>query len=448
MSFQTYQEAVEWITGLRAHGIRPGLARIERFMETFNHPHRRLKYIHVAGTNGKGSVCAMIARTLRQCGYDVGTFTSPYIEKFTDRITFNGEPIPEEDVLQLVNRIKPVADEIGATELGYPTMFEISTVLAILYFAEVSYPYFVVWETGLGGKMDVTNIVVPLVSVITNVGMDHTEILGDTIEAIAEQKAGIIKAGVPVVTAVEQPEAIEVLERIAAQKKSTVYRLKKDFDYVGMQEQGEQVLDFVGPFMEYAEIPLSLKGSHQFKNAAVAIMTLEILRQYYALILEEEDLQAAMAEVKWPGRLELVKSEPQIVLDGAHNPQGAAALAEALKESYSYERLHIMAGMLSKKHHRDYFKHILPLADTLIVTQPDFHQAKDAKELFDLIMEMKQEYGLDRLEVVVEPDWKRALERLEQMAGPDDLAVVTGTLYLVADVRSMLLYQSHSEKGW
>lgn len=448
MSFQTYQEAVEWITGLRAHGIRPGLARIERFMETFNHPHRRLKYIHVAGTNGKGSVCAMIARTLRQCGYDVGTFTSPYIEKFTDRITFNGEPIPEEDVLQLVNRIKPVADEIGATELGYPTMFEISTVLAILYFAEVSYPYFVVWETGLGGKMDVTNIVVPLVSVITNVGMDHTEILGDTIEAIAEQKAGIIKAGVPVVTAVEQPEAIEVLERIAAQKKSTVYRLKKDFDYVGMQEQGEQVLDFVGPFMEYAEIPLSLKGSHQFKNAAVAIMTLEILRQYYALILEEEDLQAAMAEVKWPGRLELVKSEPQIVLDGAHNPQGAAALAEALKESYSYERLHIMAGMLSKKHHRDYFKHILPLADTLIVTQPDFHQAKDAKELFDLIMEMKQEYGLDRLEVVVEPVWKRALERLEQMAGPDDLAVVTGTLYLVADVRSMLLYQSHSEKGW
>jgi len=449
MSFHTYQEAVQWITGLHANGIKPGLKRMETFMEAFNNPHRRLKYIHVAGTNGKGSTCAMIDRVLRQCGYDVGRFTSPFIEKFSDRITYNGEPIPEDEVLRLANRIKPIADEIGATELGYPTMFEISTTMAILYFAEVSYPYYVVWETGLGGRLDSTNIVVPLVSVITNIGMDHTELLGDTVDKIAAEKAGIIKPGVPVVTAVEQPEAVTVLEEVAASKKSTLYRYKQQYDFAkSTQEDGVQTMDFVGPFKEYGELTISLKGAHQFKNAGVAVMALEVLRQYYALIMEEDDLRAGLADVKWPGRLETVSTDPRIVVDGAHNPEGAEVLARALQESYSYDRLHIMAGMLSKKHHRDYLRHILPLVDTFIVTQPSFPNAKDANELYDIIMDLKQEYGLDRLEVAVEPDWQQALSRLQRMTGPQDLAVVTGTLYLVADVRSMLLYQSHSEKGW
>lgn len=450
MSFHTYQQAVEWVTGLRANGIKPGLQRIESMMEKFGNPHRRLKFIHVAGTNGKGSTCAMLDSALRRLGYDVGRFTSPYIEKFNDRITYNGEPIPEEEVLKLANRIKPVADEIGATELGYPTMFEISTTMAILYFAEVSYPYFVVWETGLGGRLDVTNIVVPLVSVITNIGMDHTELLGETIEQIAGEKAGIIKAGVPVVTAVEQPEAIRVLEETAAAKKATIYRYKAQFDYaLAKRDDGEQAMDFVGPFREYGDLAVALKGAHQFTNAAVAVMTLEVLRQYYALLIEEEDdIRAALAEVEWPGRLEQVSSEPRIVLDGAHNPESAKALAQALQESYSYERLHMMAGMLAKKHHRDYFRHILPLTDTLIVTQPDFNNGQDAEALAEIILEMKQEYGLDRLEVTVEPDWQRALSRLKEITGPQDLAVVTGSLYLVADVRSMLLNQSQTEKGW
>lgn len=449
MSFRTYEEAVQWITGLRANGIKPGLKRMEYFMKTFDHPERRLKYIHVAGTNGKGSTCAMIDRVLRRAGYDVGTFTSPYIEKFTERITFNGEPISEEDVLRLSNRIKPVADEIGATELGYPTMFEICVTMAILYFAEVTYPYFVVWETGLGGRLDSTNIVTPLVSVITNIGMDHTDLLGDTIEKIAAEKAGIIKPGVPVVTTAEQPEALRVIEETAAERKSTLYRYKQHFDYVlSRREDGTKAMDFVGPFREYGDLMISLQGDHQFKNAAAAVMTLEVLRQYYALILEEEDLKAALTEVEWPGRLEEVSREPRIIVDGAHNPEGAVVLADALRESYSYERLHIMAGMLSKKHHREYFEHILPLADTLIITQPDFRQPMDAAELSELIIKMKQELALDRPEVVIEPDWQLAVKKLRQLTGPDDLAVVTGSLYLVADVRSMLYDQSHSEKGW
>jgi len=451
MSFQTYQEAVDWITELRANGIKPGLKRMEYMMDRLDHPHRRLKYIHVAGTNGKGSTCAMLDQALRSAGYDVGRFTSPYLEKFTDRITYNGEPIPEEEVLRLANRIKPLAEELAATELGHPTMFEICTTLAILYFAEVSYPYYVVWETGLGGRLDSTNIVIPLVSVITNIGMDHTELLGDTYEQIALEKAGIIKPGVPVVTAVEQPEAIRVIEETAAAKKATVYRYKKQFDYAALMSTDEeqlQAMDFVGPFKEYSGLEIALKGPHQLKNAAVAVMTLEILRQYYALIMEEEDLRSALAEVKWPGRLEQVSSQPRIILDGAHNPEGAEMLANALKQSYRYERLHIMAGMLASKHHRDYCRHILPLADTIIVTQPNYYSAKEAGELYELIIDLKRDMGLDHLEVSLEPDWHEALERLKRMSGPQDLAVVTGSLYLVSDVRSMLFYQTESEKGW
>lgn len=450
MSMQTYEEAVQWITGLKSNGMKPGLSRMELFMEKFGNPHRRLKFIHVAGTNGKGSTCAMLDSALRKYGYDVGMFTSPYIEKFTDRITYNGQPISEEDVLRLSNRIKPVADEIGSTEFGYPTMFEICTTLAILYFAEVTYPYFVVMETGLGGRLDSTNIIVPLVSVITNIGYDHTDMLGDTLEQIAAEKAGIIKAGVPVVTTCEQAEALRVIEETAASKKATVYRLKKQFDFVtSRNEEGQEVMHFVGPFREYGDIQLSLPGAHQRNNAAAAIMTLEVLRQFYALIMEEdEDLQAALAEVRWPGRLETISESPRIIADGAHNPQGAEVLASALRSDYRYERLHIMAGMLANKHHKDYFRHILPLADTLIVTEPDFHGAKQTDELYALIRDVKRDLGLEKPEIIAEPDWQAAVAKLKQVTRPEDLAVVTGTLYLVADVRSLLLYRSHSEKGW
>lgn len=193
MSFTSYEEAAGWITGLVPFGIKPGLRRIQTIMEKLDHPHRRLKFIHVAGTNGKGSTCAYLASVLRQCGYDVGTFNSPYITRYTDRIQLNGQDIPDDIVIEIVNQLKPIADELADSELGGPTMFEITTALAIVYFAHYAYPDFVVWETGLGGKEDCTNVVTPIVSIITNVGHDHMDILGDTLEQVAVQKAGIIK---------------------------------------------------------------------------------------------------------------------------------------------------------------------------------------------------------------------------------------------------------------
>ncbi|AWB45731.1 bifunctional folylpolyglutamate synthase/dihydrofolate synthase [Paenibacillus sp. CAA11] len=445
---RSYAEAVDWINGLIPFGIRPGLERIERMLEMLGNPHRKLKFIHVAGTNGKGSSCAFLTSTLLRGGYSVGTFTSPYITKFTNRFQYNGEDIPENTLLGLSNRLYPLVEQITGTELGSPTMFEVSTALAILYYAEVCYPDVVVWETGLGGRMDVTNIVTPIVCLITNIGMDHTDILGDTIEQIASEKAGIIKPGVPVVSCAEQPEAIQVFKQTAAAKSSTLYLLGEEFSYerTGLNGAGQQFL-FKGPFRELP-IEITLQGEHQCKNAAGAMMVLEILRQYMAFVFEDEDILNGFKGAAWAGRLELVQDHPRVVLDGAHNPEGAETLARSIPEIYRYRHLNLMMGMLSNKHHRAYLEHILPIVDTLIVTEPDFRRKMDAEALAELVQQLREAKAKPTLELIVEPDWREALELLRLRTTQEDLGVVSGTLYLISDVRAALLHQTDSEKGW
>ncbi|CAM3527539.1 MULTISPECIES: bifunctional folylpolyglutamate synthase/dihydrofolate synthase [Saccharibacillus] len=447
-SLTSYAEAVDWINGLIPFGIRPGLERIEALMEHFGHPHRRLKFVHVAGTNGKGSTCAFLTRALIANGYDVGTFTSPYITKFTNRFQYNGEDIPDDVLLELSNRLRPVVERLAETELGSPTMFEVSTALAILYYAEVCFPDIVIWETGLGGRMDVTNIVNPVLSVITNVGHDHMDILGDTLEKIAAEKAGIIKPGVPVVTSVSQPEALDVIKRAALRCKSGCYVAGEQFSYEKTQAGSEsQSLHFKGPFREF-DLSLSLRGDYQLENAAGAFMALEVLRQYMAFQLDDELTAAGFRDTFWAGRMELVRQSPRILMDGAHNPEGAAALAQSLQSGWTYGRLVLMMGMLSTKSHEDYFKSILPLVDELILTEPDFRKKMEASALADIAEGLRAAYAKPDLRIVVQPDWTRALAQFEASIGPDDLGVVSGTLYLISDVRAQLLHQADSEKGW
>ncbi len=447
---QHYNEAVEWITGLVPFGIRPGLERIERLMELLGNPHRRLKFIHVAGTNGKGSTCAYLSSVLQRGGYDVGTFTSPYITKFTNRFQYNGSDIEEEDLLKLANQLKPHVEAIASTDLGSPTMFEVSTALAILYYATVTYPDYVVWETGLGGRLDVTNIIHPVISIITNVGHDHMDRLGDTLSAIAAEKAGIIKAGIPVVSAVTQPEVVEVVKRIASEKKSSLYLLGEQFQVTELSvSENEQSFRYEGLFRTIDDLKITLSGIHQQMNAAVAVMALEVLRQYNALVIEDEVLAEGLRTTAWPGRMEMVQSQPRILIDGAHNPEGAEMLADTLKNTYSYDRLHIMMGMLENKNHKDTFKHILPLVDTLIITEPNYRMKKDAEQLAEMIDQLREQLPEESaFELIIEKDWQAALNRLQQLTGEKDLGVVTGTLYLIADVRSRLLYNTDSEKGW
>lgn len=444
----SYSEAVDWINSLIPFGIRPGLERIELLMEKLGHPHRRLKFIHVAGTNGKGSTCAFLTSVLIQSGYSVGTFTSPYITKFTNRFQYNGTDIPEETLLELSNKLRPLVQEIAASELGSPTMFEVATALAILYYAGVCHPDVVVWETGLGGRLDVTNIVTPIVSVITNVGHDHTDVLGDTLELIAGEKAGIIKPGVPVVSCVSQPEAVAVIKAKAESTRSTLYLAGEDFSYERSGiEDGVQTFNFKGPFRSL-EIGIAMKGEHQLSNSAAAMMTLEVLRQYMAFMLEDEDVLKGFRSTFWAGRLEEVGTSPRIVLDGAHNPEGAETLARSLPQFYSYSKLNLLMGMLANKHHESYFKHILPIVDTLILTEPDFRKKMDADDLQAIAERLRKKYAKENLQIIVERNWGKALQLLQSITAEDDLAVVSGTLYLISDVRSTLLQQPDSEKGW
>jgi dihydrofolate synthase/folylpolyglutamate synthase len=449
VGFQSAAEAVDWIVNLAKFGIKPGLKRMEKLMELLEYPERRLKFIHIAGTNGKGSVCAYLTEVLKQSDYGVGTFTSPYIEQYTDRIRWNGANIADEDLLRVVNKLKPLVDQIAASELGQPTMFEVSTAVAIDYFARIACPDYVVWETGLGGRLDSTNIVKPIVTVITNVGHDHMEILGNTLELVAAEKAAIIKPGVPVVSAVEQPGVIEVMEQEAKKKNCTLYLSNRKFHYESISSQeNNQVFNFEGPFRSIKQIHISMNGAHQVQNASVALMTIELLRQYYALIVEDDVLLRAMKETQWAGRLEMVSTEPRILIDGAHNPEGGAALAQALRDTYSYKKLHFVMGMLSTKNHSGYLRHILPLVDTLILTEPVWYKKEEAAKLAELAAALIQEMGLPDIEIIAEPNWKTALELVKNKTAEDDLAVVSGTLYLIGDVRSWILYQSDSEKGW
>ncbi|MBB6729306.1 bifunctional folylpolyglutamate synthase/dihydrofolate synthase [Cohnella zeiphila] len=447
-AFNTAAEAVSWITGLMpVVGIRPGLGRMNLLMEKLGHPHRRLKFIHVAGTNGKGSVCAYLTSVLIAAGYDVGTFTSPYITSYANRFQYNGKDIADEDLLRLANRLKPLADEMEETEWGPLTMFEITTALAILYYGTVVFPDYVVWETGLGGRLDVTNIVHPIISVITNIGHDHMDLLGPTLTDIAREKAGIIKNGVPVVSSATQPEAIEAIRDKAASIQSTLYLLGEQFRFEPLSvAEDEQTLSFTGPFRALPKLTVTMNGAHQLTNAATAVMALEVLRQYYALIVDDDVLERGLREATWPGRLEMVSREPRILLDGAHNPEGAEALAAALADVYSYDRLNMMIAMMPNKNHELTLRHILPMVNSLIVTEPDFHKKMSAADL----AQIAERLGGPR-EIVVEPDWRKALELLRQKAeeGSDrTLSVVTGTLYLIADARSWLLHRTKSEKGW
>lgn len=431
---KTKEEAIEWIHQLKTLGIKPGLKRMEYMLDRLGHPERMLKFVHVAGTNGKGSTVSFIAQVLRKAGYQVGTFTSPYLIDFTNRVQINGKDIPGEDLVDALNKIIPVAKELEASELGAPTEFEVITMIALLYFATKAYPDIVIWETGLGGRLDSTNIVIPVVSVITNISYDHMDLLGNHITEIAKEKAGIIKPGVPVVSGVENEEAAQVIKEGAQQNRASVYQMNEQFSFeIHKMNQTGSSFDFKGLFITMPDMEIQMTGPHQMKNAAVALMTLDLLRQYYAFYIDEDAFYSGMKHTFWPGRFEMISEKPRIVIDGAHNPDAALQLKETLS-LVEYQRLIIVTGILRDKAIEDFFKPLSGLADLLIITQPDYPRAADAEEVAKLIHPLS---NLKKLKVI--KDWQTAVDLAVQTAKPEDLVLITGSLYLISDVRKYIL---------
>lgn len=322
----SYNDALEWIHSLLKFGIKPGLKRVEWLLERTGNPEKQLTLIHIAGTNGKGSTVEYLRSIFNEAEYSVGTFTSPYLITFNERVSINGVPIADEELLHYSRILKPLVEEVSSTSLGSPTEFEVITVISLLYFADKK-PDVVLYETGLGGLYDSTNVIAPILSLITNIGFDHMGILGDTLEDIAFQKAGIIKPNTPVITTVEQDSAITVIKQKAKKTKSGLYLLDRDFSvrHLESMDQGERFIfkDFDKTEHEYL---ISMKGTHQIKNAGLAAAAIMHLVKSGEFNISASEIKKGLNKANWAGRFEKVSQSPDIIIDGAHNQQGVHAL--------------------------------------------------------------------------------------------------------------------------
>lgn len=434
----TEQEAIEWIHSRLPFGSRPGLVRINALLELMGNPQEKLEIIHIGGTNGKGSTVAFLRCLLQEQGFFVGTYTSPYIETFNERISLDGVPISGEELVDLVKQVQPFVAQLDRVEETKGiTEFEIMTGMMFSYFAEKQ-PDFVIVEVGLGGLLDCTNVVYPLVSGITTIGFDHTDILGDTIEEIAFQKAGIIKADRPIVTGNICPEAMQIIEQKAAETGSPLYRLSEEFNVVdeGADEHWGERMSFQNPEWQIKHLFLPLLGRHQSENAGVALEIFWLLSQICHFRFTDREVQRAMEQVHWAGRMEKMLDEPLVILDGAHNDHAMQVLVRNLKKDFAGRKIYVMFAALTTK---DVSKMIADLLGTpelsLAFCEFDYPKATK-KEGYQKI------FGKD---VVVYPNWQTGISALMQQMSSDDVLLVTGSLYFISQVRGGLLEAAASE---
>nr|WP_304081721.1 folylpolyglutamate synthase/dihydrofolate synthase family protein [Mitsuokella multacida] len=428
-----YQEAISYLEGLKIFGIRLGLTRIERLLELLDMPQDRYRTIHVTGTNGKGSVSAMVEGALRRSGIHTGFYSSPHLVSYTERIRVDGQNISEQDFAEGMTVIRAKIEMMLAEGAECPTQFEVLTALGFYYFAKCQVEYAVI-EVGLGGTLDSTNVITPEVSVITNVTMEHADKLGGTLQSIAENKAGIIKEGVPVVTAAKG-EPLEVIRALAEAKNADIFVAGEDFCSQFLSCDGRtQKLEFTSELLgiDHEPYELHLLGVHQVENSAVALMTIRLLHNIDDRITMKtvtEDLRL----VSWPARFErLDLGQQDIVIDGAHNPAGMKALRESLDGIFPAEERVLLLGILKDKDIDTMLDILLRPNDTVVVTVPQSERADSASDLLRRVAPAVQH--VEAFENNTE-----ALNRALELANGEKLLVIAGSLYLVGGVRQMLL---------
>lgn len=410
----SYASFVRHLEDREYFGQKLGLERIQTLLDRLGNPEKKFRSIHIAGTNGKGSTAAMIASILKEAGLKVGLYTSPHLTDFCERIRIGDRLIGPDEVMHLVRAIREVEEEPL-------TFFELATAIAFLYFAEKRVDPAVI-ETGLGGRLDATNVITPLVSVITTIGLDHTQHLGDTLEKIAFEKAGIIKSGVPVVVGALPAEAMEVVLSIVKAQRSFLPDLTRPFDKLrttlSLLRRGEGR-------------GLSLAGRHQQTNAAIALKVVEVLNEKKDVDIHAEAIRRGLANVRWPCRLETVQEKPWILLDGAHNPDAMRVVAEYLQENLKGRRLKVLFGAMADKDLDGILAEIVPIADEFVFTAPKLKRAASPGDLANLVQKW------DMKNTVVEgvgEALKFAIDRLNL----DEVLLVTGSLFVVGEARGRL----------
>ena len=427
-------DPIQWLYSFTQYGWKLGLERISLLLQRLGNPHLDLRCLHVTGTNGKGSVCKFLASILQNAGYTVGLYVSPHLERFSERIVINSIEISNEDMSLLVNRIRPVVDELTAQDIQ-PTFFEIVTALAFQYFSDRNVDYVVV-EVGLGGRFDATNVVVPMVSVITNISLEHCDYLGTTVESIAFEKAGIIKESTPVVTAASGA-AVQVIQRVAAEKHAPVTLIVRDQWKRLSHSLSNQMFQVQGRLQEYL-IETQLLGKYQGENIAVTLAVVELLQMHGVFITEHDIIEGCRTTVN-PGRLEIISKHPLVVLDGAHNPMGIRMLKTCLEDDFSYNHLLLVLGILKDKDVEQMLKTIVPLADEVVVTKSENPRACEPEHLLDILRTHQVTKP-----VVVFPSIAEALKYAFNHVKDDDMICVTGSLFTVGEARS-LIFEKYSE---
>lgn len=421
----SYQETLAYLFSLERLGMVFGLESITRLLQLVDDPHKRLQTIHVGGTNGKGSVCAFISSVLQKGGYKVGLYTSPHLVSFTERIQINGKEIAWDEVARLTELLRSRGEEEGVPQQF--SFFDFTTALAFYYLALQQVDVAVI-EVGLGGRLDSTNVLLPLITVITNVTREHADILGNTVQEIAREKAGIVKPGVPVISGVTQPEVIPIIEEECGKKGAPLRLVSRDFSAERIEPK---TMDFHGQRCQWQKVRVKLSGSHQLYNAALALSALEVLREQ-GWNVTEKSIYAGLAEANCPGRLELMQDAPGVLLDGAHNPAAARALRRALQEEFEYRRLFMLVGILEDKDAQTMLAELAPMADSLVAVKPDTSRAMAPNRIAEIARRYCEE-------IQIIEDVAKALEQVLKSAQKDDLILATGSLYTVGEARKHLM---------
>lgn len=425
-----YKEALAYINDKNKFGSRLGLDSIRELMNNLENPQEKLKFIHVAGTNGKGSTSSYLSNMILEAGYKVGLFTSPYLERFNERIQINRENIPDKDLAHITEKVKKAADRMVENGLDHPTTFEIVTAISFVYFYEQNVDY-VVLEVGLGGRFDSTNIISKsLASVITTIDFDHINELGDTLEKIAYQKAGIIKENGLVISYDQKREALDTIKEVSNEMKASLYISREENVIVKEETEFGSLFDYKFGDFSYKDIKISMLGHYQVYNAALALTTILVLREKNLIEIKDEDIYNGLYKTKWKGRLEVIKRNPTFLIDGAHNVQGIKNLSKTLG-LFKYNKLILGVSILKDKDVDKMLASLIPLADKIVATEVKMPRKLPAEELAKKIKKYNKE-------IYIKDEIKEAVDEAIRLANEDDLIVFAGSLYMIGDVRSRI----------
>ena len=424
-----YEEAMKYITEVGNFGSNYGLERTYKLLEYLDNPEKDLKLIHIAGTNGKGSTTSMITEILMGEGYKVGMYTSPFIEEFEERIQINRNNIPKESLAILMDEIKVAVDKVIEAGYNHPTEFEIITVLMLLYFKKENIDFGVI-EVGLGGTLDSTNVIKPIIQVITSISFDHTNLLGNTLEKIAREKAGIIKRGIPTVIYPQQEEVLKVIKNKCFEMDSELYIANNEnlkFKNIVNLDKPYQLLKYNNEI----DILLPLLGEHQIINLSVAIKAIEVLNNRNITDISVGSIVKSIKNVTWKGRLEVLSNNPYVVIDGAHNIQGIETLSRNIKKYFKYNNLYLILGILADKDVDEMVKVITPMAKKVYAVTPNSIRAELAEDLKNEIIKYNENCQ-------AYDDYKEAYLSALNNADENDLVLASGSLYMIGDMRRII----------